>query len=38
MGYISGGETAPGSSVAIEIRGKPIPAVITPLPFYKRAR
>jgi aminomethyltransferase len=38
MGYISGGETAPGSSVAIAIRGKPIPAVVTPLPFYKRAR
>ncbi len=38
MGYMSGGATAPGSSVSIEIRGKLIPAVIVPLPFYKRAR
>jgi aminomethyltransferase len=38
MGYVSGAETAPGGAVAIEIRGKLIPAVIAPLPFYKRAR
>ena len=39
MGYItSGGETTPGASVAIEIRGKPVSAVIAPLPFYKRPR
>jgi len=38
MGYISGGETEPGTSIAIEIRGKPVAAVIAPLPFYKRPR
>ncbi|HEY7976147.1 MAG TPA: glycine cleavage system aminomethyltransferase GcvT [Ktedonobacterales bacterium] len=38
MGYITSGETAPGASAAIEIRGKPIEAVIAPLPFYKRPR
>jgi aminomethyltransferase len=38
MGYISGDETKPGTSIAIEIRGKPVAAVIAPLPFYKRPR
>ncbi|HEX5571217.1 MAG TPA: glycine cleavage T C-terminal barrel domain-containing protein, partial [Ktedonobacterales bacterium] len=38
MGYIAHGETAPGTNVAIEIRGKPVAAVIAPLPFYKRPR
>jgi len=38
MGYITSGETTPGATVAIEIRGKSIPAVIAPLPFYKRPR
>ncbi|HEY7851035.1 MAG TPA: glycine cleavage system aminomethyltransferase GcvT [Ktedonobacterales bacterium] len=38
MGYITSGETAPGASAAIEIRGKPVEAVIAPLPFYKRPR
>ena len=38
MGYMSAGAMTPGSVVAIEIRGKQIPAVIVPLPFYKRAR
>jgi aminomethyltransferase len=38
MGYISGGETKPGTSIAIEIRGKSVAAVIAPLPFYKRPR
>jgi hypothetical protein len=32
------GVMTPGSEVAIEIRGKPVPAVITSLPFYKRGR
>ncbi len=38
MGYISGGDTAPGAASSIEIRGKPVAAVIVPLPFYKRPR
>ena len=38
MGYISGGETKPGTTIAVEIRGKPVAAVIAPLPFYKRPR
>ncbi|MGH2501868.1 MAG: glycine cleavage T C-terminal barrel domain-containing protein, partial [Ktedonobacterales bacterium] len=38
MGYVSGAETAPGTAIAIEIRGKPVAAAIAPLPFYKRPR
>lgn len=38
LGYLESGETTPGSAIAIEIRGKQIPAVIVALPFYKRAR
>lgn len=38
MGYMSAGDMTPGAEVAIEIRGKFVPAVITPLPFYKRGR
>lgn len=38
MGYVLSGETAPGSVVAIEIRGRQVPAKIVPLPFYKRPR
>lgn len=38
IGYMHSGAMTPGSSIAIEIRGKQIPAVIVPLPFYKRAR
>lgn len=38
IGYMHSGAMTPGSSIAIEIRGKQVPAVIVPLPFYKRAR
>ncbi len=38
MGYMRAGDMAAGSVIAIEIRGKQVPAVIVPLPFYKRAR
>jgi aminomethyltransferase len=38
MGYVSGAETATGTTIAIEIRGKPVAAVIAALPFYKRPR
>lgn len=38
MGFMETGEMTPGNAIAIEIRGKQIPAEIVPLPFYKRAR
>ncbi|MBF6589428.1 MAG: glycine cleavage system aminomethyltransferase GcvT [Ktedonobacterales bacterium] len=38
MGYVPPADAAPGTEVAIEIRGKPVAAVIAPLPFYKRPK
>ncbi|HEU5349804.1 MAG TPA: glycine cleavage system aminomethyltransferase GcvT [Ktedonobacterales bacterium] len=38
MGYVPPAEATPGTEVAIESRGKTIPAVIVALPFYKRAK
>jgi aminomethyltransferase len=38
MGYVSPENAAPGTEIAIDIRGKAVPAVIVPLPFYKRAK
>ena len=38
MGYVPPADAAPGTEIAIEIRGKAVPAVIVPLPFYKRAK
>jgi len=36
MGYVPPGDAAPGTEIAIEIRGKAVPAVIVALPFYHR--
>lgn len=38
LGYVSPADATPGTEVEIEIRGKAVPAVIVPLPFYKRAK
>ena len=38
MGYVPPAEAKIGAEVAIEIRGKAVPAVIVALPFYKRAK
>jgi aminomethyltransferase len=38
MGYVAPADAAPGTEVAVEIRGKAVPAVIVALPFYKRAK
>jgi aminomethyltransferase len=38
MGYVPPENAAPGTEVAIEIRGKAVPAVIVALPFFKRAK
>jgi glycine cleavage system T protein (aminomethyltransferase) len=38
MGYVSPENAAPGTEIAIDIRGKAVPAAIVPLPFYKRAK
>ena len=36
MGYVPPDAAAPGTALAVEIRGKPVPAEVVPLPFYKR--
>jgi aminomethyltransferase len=38
LGYVAPEHAAPGTAVAVEIRGKPVAAEIVALPFYKRAK
>ncbi len=38
MGYVDPAYVAIGTEVAVDIRGKPEPARVVPLPFYKRAK
>jgi aminomethyltransferase len=38
MAYVEPAHTAPGTAVLVDIRGKPEPARVVPLPFYKRPR
>jgi aminomethyltransferase len=38
LGYVPPADAAPGTSLAIEIRGKAVPAVVVALPFYKRPK
>jgi aminomethyltransferase len=36
MGYISADQAQADTAVSIDIRGKPVPATVVPLPFYRR--
>jgi aminomethyltransferase len=38
LGYVSPEHAAPGTALAVEIRGKPVAAEIVPLPFYQRPK
>ncbi|HEX6796822.1 MAG TPA: glycine cleavage system aminomethyltransferase GcvT [Ktedonobacterales bacterium] len=38
LGYVPPSHAAPGTAVAIDIRGNLVPAEIVPLPFYKRPK
>jgi aminomethyltransferase len=38
MGYVAPTDAQPDAEIAVEIRGKAVPAAFAPLPFYKRAR
>jgi aminomethyltransferase len=38
LGYVPPAYAKPGTELAVEIRGKPVPAVVVALPFYKRAK
>ncbi|HKW22619.1 MAG TPA: glycine cleavage T C-terminal barrel domain-containing protein, partial [Ktedonobacterales bacterium] len=38
LGYVPPADAAVGTELAVEIRGKAIPAVIVALPFYRRPK
>lgn len=38
MGYVDAAHTAAGSSIQVDIRGKPVAAQVVALPFYKRKK
>ena len=38
LGYVPIGHAAPGSRIYVEVRGRPIAAEVTTLPFYARSR
>jgi aminomethyltransferase len=38
MAYVPPALAAPGAELAIEVRGKELPARVVPMPFYKRPR
>ena len=38
LGYVPIAYSEPGTRIAIEIRGRPVEAKITTLPFYRRSR
>jgi aminomethyltransferase len=38
LGYVSSSYATPGTSIAIEIRGKILPAIVVKPPFYKKSK
>jgi aminomethyltransferase len=38
MAYVQSHLTTPGTTLALDLRGSPTPATVTPLPFYKRPK
>jgi aminomethyltransferase len=38
MAYVEPSGQAPGSRLAVDIRGTSYPAVVVPLPFYERGK
>lgn len=38
MAYVSADLAAPGTALAVDLRGTAVPASVTPLPFYKRPK
>ncbi|MDB5312446.1 MAG: gcvT 2 [Gemmataceae bacterium] len=38
MGYVAPAFAAPGTPLVVDVRGATIPAVVVPLPFYKRPK
>ena len=38
MAYVDPDHAAPGTACAVDVRGKPAPARVVPLPFYQRPK
>jgi aminomethyltransferase len=38
LAYVPIALTAPGTEVAVEVRGNPVKAKVVPTPFYRRAK
>jgi hypothetical protein len=38
LAYVASAVATPGRDLAVEVRGRPVPAGIVPTPFYRRAR
>jgi aminomethyltransferase len=38
MAYVEPAAAAPGTALAVDVRGKPEPARVVPLPFYRKAK
>jgi aminomethyltransferase len=38
MAYVDVAHAAVGTRLSVDVRGKPEPAAVVPLPFYKRAK
>ena len=38
MAYVDPAHAEPGTELAVDVRGKAIPATVTPLPFYRREK
>jgi aminomethyltransferase len=38
LAYVPADQSAPGTEVAVEVRGNPVKAVVVPTPFYRRVR
>jgi len=36
MAYVEPGHSAVGTALGVEVRGKTEPAIVVPLPFYRR--
>ena len=38
LGYVEAAHAAPGTALAVEVRGKAVPVAVVPTPFYRRPR
>jgi aminomethyltransferase len=38
LGYVPNRFAVPGTALKLEVRGKPLDALVVPLPFYSRLR